>query len=114
MLTPVRWPTLLAQSRERPRGLGLLQASPRGTSGFTATLAVVGFKSAAHTLRLVEVEIAAGRISGIEPEPTVRALIAMNLQYFFDELVDNPAPDVDAVARTLTTVWGRALYGRAR
>ncbi|WP_157953233.1 TetR/AcrR family transcriptional regulator [Nocardioides allogilvus] len=65
-------------------------------------------------VRLVELEIAAGRISGIDPEPTVRALLAMNLQYFFDELVDNPAPDVDAVASTLTTVWGRVLYGTAR
>jgi hypothetical protein len=35
-------------------------------------------------------EIAQGRIAGVDPEPTARALIGMNLQYFFDQLVDPP------------------------
>jgi AcrR family transcriptional regulator len=56
-------------------------------------------------------EIELGRIAGIEPEPTARALIGMNLQYFFDELVDNPDPDLDATADTLLKIWLRALYG---
>jgi hypothetical protein len=35
----------------------------------------------------------------------------MNLQYFFDELVDVPDPDPDATAETLLVLWSRALYG---
>lgn len=62
-------------------------------------------------LRLVEAEVAAGRITGIDPEPTTRALIAMNLQYFFDELVDRPDADLEAVSNTLTRIWARTLYG---
>jgi AcrR family transcriptional regulator len=56
-------------------------------------------------------EIAQGRIAGVDPEPTARALIGMNLQYFFDQLVDNPRPDLEATADTLLKIWRRALYG---
>jgi hypothetical protein len=35
----------------------------------------------------------------------------MNLQNFFDELVDNPHPDVEATADALLVIWQRALYG---
>jgi TetR/AcrR family transcriptional regulator, ethionamide resistance regulator len=56
-------------------------------------------------------EIEAGRVRGIEPEPTARALIGMNLQFFFDRLVDDPDPDLEATADTLLTIWRRALYG---
>lgn len=56
-------------------------------------------------------EIAQGRIAGVDPEPTARALIGMNLQYFFDQLVDNPRPNLEATADTLLNVWLRALYG---
>jgi hypothetical protein len=38
----------------------------------------------------------------------------MNLQYFFDELVDRPDPDPDAAAETLLVLWQRALYGVPR
>jgi hypothetical protein len=38
----------------------------------------------------------------------------MNLQYFFDELVDAPEPDVEAAAETLLVLWQRALYYRPR
>jgi AcrR family transcriptional regulator len=55
-------------------------------------------------------EIAEGRITGVDPEPTARALIGMNLQYFFDQLVDNPCPDLEATADTLLKIWLRALY----
>jgi hypothetical protein len=34
----------------------------------------------------------------------------MNLQFFFDQLVDNPRPELDATADTLT-IWQRTLYG---
>jgi AcrR family transcriptional regulator len=56
-------------------------------------------------------EVKAGRVTGIEPEPTARALIGMNLQYFFDQLVDEPDPDLEATADTLLTIWQRTLYG---
>jgi AcrR family transcriptional regulator len=56
-------------------------------------------------------EVEQGRISGVDPEPTARALIGMNLQYFFDELVDNPRPDIESAADTLLTIWMRTLYG---
>jgi AcrR family transcriptional regulator len=59
-------------------------------------------------------EIAQGRIAGLDPEPTARALIGMNLQYFFDQLVDNPSPDLEATADTLLRIWVRALYGTDR
>jgi AcrR family transcriptional regulator len=56
-------------------------------------------------------EIAQGRIAGIDPEPTARALIGMNLQYFFDQLVDEPRPELEGIADTLLKIWLRALYG---
>jgi hypothetical protein len=64
----------------------------------------------AHSAKIAD-EIERGRITGIDPEPTARALIGMNLQYFFDELVDSPDPDPEAAAKTLLVLWSRALYG---
>lgn len=66
----------------------------------------------AHSAKIAD-EIERGRISGIEAEPTVRALIGMNLQYFFDELVDSPDPNPEAAA-PLLALWERALYYRPR
>jgi AcrR family transcriptional regulator len=55
-------------------------------------------------------DIAAGRlVGGIDVEPTVRALVGMNLHCFFDDVVGNPAVDVEAVAETLLTVWARTF-----
>lgn len=62
--------------------------------------------------QLIREEIARGRITGLEPEPTARALIGMNLQVFFDELVDAAEPPVDLVADRLLVLWVRALYGQ--
>jgi len=67
----------------------------------------------AHSAKIAD-EIDRGRIRGIEPEPTARALIGMNLQYFFDELVDAPDPDPEAAAETVLELWQRALYYRPR
>ena len=67
----------------------------------------------AHSAKIAD-EIERGRIRGIDPEPAARALIGMNLQYFFDELVDAPEPDVEAAAETLLVLWQRALYYRPR
>jgi len=65
----------------------------------------------AHAAKIAE-EVERGRIRGIDPERTARALIGMNVQYFFDELVDNPSPDVETTADALLVIWQRALYGR--
>jgi hypothetical protein len=64
--------------------------------------------------RFIEEEIRRGLVLGpVDPEATARALIGMNLQYFFDCLVDDPEGDPEAVADTLLAIWIRALYGGA-
>lgn len=54
-------------------------------------------------------EIRAGRLAKVDVEPTVRALVGMNLYCFFDQIVGNPAADADAIVETLLTVWARAF-----
>jgi AcrR family transcriptional regulator len=55
-------------------------------------------------------EIAAGRIpAGIEVEPTVRALVGMNLYCFFDRVVGHREADVEAIVESLVSVWARTL-----
>jgi TetR/AcrR family transcriptional regulator, ethionamide resistance regulator len=55
-------------------------------------------------------ELAAGTLpAGIDVEPTVRALVGMNLYCFFDQVVGNPAADIDAIAATLHTIWVRTF-----
>src|SRR4051812_4811230 len=52
----------------------------------------------------------AGRLpEGLDVEPAVRALVGMNLYCFFDQVVGNPAVDIDAVVGTLLTVWARTF-----
>jgi TetR/AcrR family transcriptional regulator, ethionamide resistance regulator len=53
-----------------------------------------------------------GRISGIDPEPTVRALIAMNRATFMQELVGKPDADLERTVDALHLIWIRSLYGR--
>jgi TetR/AcrR family transcriptional regulator, ethionamide resistance regulator len=65
---------------------------------------------AAVTARVRE-EISRGRITGIDPEPTVRALVAMNRACFFQELVGKPGADVEGLVDVLHNIWMRALYG---
>jgi AcrR family transcriptional regulator len=57
-------------------------------------------------------ETAAGRVTGLDPEPTARALIGMNLQFFFDRLVDEPRADLQETAETVLQIWARTLYGQ--
>src|SRR4051794_33039381 len=52
-------------------------------------------------------EIALGRVSGLDPEPAARALIGMNLQFFFDTLVGAEEADVEGAAETLLVLWTR-------
>jgi TetR/AcrR family transcriptional regulator, ethionamide resistance regulator len=53
-----------------------------------------------------------GHISGIDPEPTVRALVAMNRATFMDALVGKPDADLDRIVDALHAIWIRALYER--
>jgi AcrR family transcriptional regulator len=55
---------------------------------------------------------AAGNSHGLDPERTARALVTMNVNYFLDELVRKPNPDVDSAVATLTTIWERTIYLR--
>jgi AcrR family transcriptional regulator len=55
-------------------------------------------------------ELAArGLVEGLDVEATVRALVGMNLYCYFDQVVGNPAADVEAIATTLFTIWVRTL-----
>lgn len=55
-------------------------------------------------------EISAGRLAaGIDVEPTVRALVGMNLYCFFEQIVGNSTADVEAIAETLLTIWARTF-----
>jgi hypothetical protein len=53
-----------------------------------------------------------GHITGIDPEPTVRALVAMNRATFMQELVGKPDADLERVVDALHVIWIRTLYGR--
>jgi AcrR family transcriptional regulator len=79
----------------------------------TAARAWRGFTEPSHRLmtNFVREEIRAGRVRGIEPEPVVQALVAMNRACFFEQLVGKPNPDVEGVTRTLQSIWMRTLYG---
>jgi len=55
---------------------------------------------------------AAGDSAGLDPERTARALVTMNVNYFFDEIVRKPDPDIDATVATLTAIWERVIYLR--
>jgi hypothetical protein len=39
--------------------------------------------------------------------------VVVRSMVFFDRLVDNPRPDLEATADTLLTIWQRTLYGAA-
>ena len=54
-------------------------------------------------------EVLAGRLPEVDVEPTVRALVGMNLYCFFDQIVGNPDADPDAVADTLLAIWARTF-----
>ena len=78
----------------------------------SAARAWAEFVEPSHTAvtRRVRDEMRAGRIQGIAPEPTVRALVAMNRACFFQELVGKPDADVDRLVDVLYEIWSRALY----
>jgi AcrR family transcriptional regulator len=60
----------------------------------------------------VRAEVRAGRISGVDPDATVRALIAMNRACFLEQLAGKPDADVDRLVDVLLEIWTRTLYAR--
>ena len=58
----------------------------------------------------IEEATAAGESSGLDAQSTARALVAMNVAYFFEELAGKPEADVEAVLETLMTIWQRTIY----
>jgi AcrR family transcriptional regulator len=64
------------------------------------------------TARHIEGEIAAGRILPLDPTETAKALVWMMERYLTLSLGRAPTTPVATVATTLTTIWGRVLYGR--
>jgi AcrR family transcriptional regulator len=55
-------------------------------------------------------EVDAGRITGIDPRETSRAMNAMNERYLLDSFGREPRADRDAVLDALTTIWQRVLF----
>jgi AcrR family transcriptional regulator len=55
---------------------------------------------------------AAGESHGLDPEPTARALVSMNVHYLFDEVVGKPHADIDAIVATIVAIWERTIYLR--
>jgi AcrR family transcriptional regulator len=63
------------------------------------------------TVQHIEAEMAAGRVLPIDAHETARALVWMMERYLNLSLGREPATDHETVARTLTTIWTRVLYG---
>lgn len=52
----------------------------------------------------------AGMSAGLDPEPTARALVAMNVNTLLTLRPDTPLPDVEALVGTLSTIWERTIF----
>ena len=63
------------------------------------------------TARHIEREIAAGRILPLEPGETAKALVWMMERYLNLSLGRAPLTAPGVVVDTLSTIWGRVLYG---
>jgi hypothetical protein len=48
--------------------------------------------------------------TGLDPEPTARALVCLNVHYLLERLADAPATEIDPTVATLTTIWERTIF----
>jgi AcrR family transcriptional regulator len=55
---------------------------------------------------------AAGESHGLDPEPTARALVTMNVHCFLQEIVGREEPDIEAIVANLAAIWERTIYLR--
>jgi AcrR family transcriptional regulator len=60
----------------------------------------------------IEQATARGESHGLDPLPTARALVAMNVRCFLDQLAGHPDADIDVLLATLMTIWERTIYLR--
>jgi AcrR family transcriptional regulator len=65
------------------------------------------------TTRHIESEIAAGRVLELDAAETAKALVWMMERYLLLSLARRPAVAPEIVARTLSAIWVRTLYGNA-
>jgi len=63
------------------------------------------------TARHIEREVAAGRILPLDARETAKALVWMMERYLNLSLGREPTTPADTVVETLSTIWGRVLYG---
>jgi AcrR family transcriptional regulator len=63
------------------------------------------------TAHHIESEIEAGRVLALDPAETAKALVWMMERYLLLSLSRRPAVSPETVARTLSTIWTRTLYG---
>jgi AcrR family transcriptional regulator len=64
-------------------------------------------------VQLIRQEIAEGRMLPVDPEPTVRALIGMDLSVLLSEAEDNPEGDWGRLVDALLVIWSRTLLPAA-
>jgi hypothetical protein len=80
-----------------------------------ATLSRKSFYVAEVAAEKIKRATSEGTGSGLDPLPTARALVGMNVAYFFSELVARPDADVSAVVETLAAIGnGRSTPGLSR
>jgi AcrR family transcriptional regulator len=63
------------------------------------------------TAHHIESEIKAGSVLALDPAETAKALVWMMERYLLLSLARRPAVPPETVARTLSTIWTRTLYG---
>jgi AcrR family transcriptional regulator len=63
------------------------------------------------TAHHIQSEIEAGRVLALDPAETAKALVWMMERYLLLSLARRPAVPPETVARTLSTIWTRTLYG---
>jgi AcrR family transcriptional regulator len=100
---------LWAEHGELLRALSDAAGRDEGAARAWAEFAEPTYRS---VMARVREDIRLGHISGIDPEPTVRALVAMNRATFMQELVGKPGADLDRVVDALHAIWIKALYAR--
>lgn len=54
-------------------------------------------------------EARAGRAADLDFEPVARALLGMNLNSLFDQVIDDPEVDLEGLVETLVTIWARVI-----
>lgn len=66
--------------------------------------------SVAQVARKLRLEIEAGTVTGIDPDQTALALVAMNRTYVSTQLFGPAPPADDVLIATLVEIWVRVLW----